>query len=124
MFNLKNTKTLSKRLYKSGFCRYFPSNLITINNNNSKNEKNIPREHSYIPAQNSYNCLQFNITHIVAAITQYTNGPAISSKKLDPVALFKRAKLTLSFNIHLEKLEKSSCTFFNAKTFIFLRRNT
>ena len=34
-FNLKNTKTLSRELYKSDFYRYIPSSLATVNNNNS-----------------------------------------------------------------------------------------
>ena len=34
-FNLKNTKKLSRELYKSDFYRYIPSSLATVNNNNS-----------------------------------------------------------------------------------------
>ena len=34
-FNLKNTKTLSRELYKSDFYRYIPNSLATVNNNNS-----------------------------------------------------------------------------------------
>ena len=96
---------MSKGLYKSDLCRYSPCSLITINNNNSKIEniyhvKKITFLHRTV-------LFLFNlVTHIVTAIAQYTNGPAISSKNLDPAALFKRAKLTLSLNIHLEKLEK------------------
>ena len=41
-FNLKNTKKLSRELYKSDFYRYIPSSLATVNNNNSNITINIP----------------------------------------------------------------------------------
>ena len=59
----KNTKTLSRELYKSDFYRYIPSSLATINNNNSNITIHIPREDSYTSLQNSYILNDFEVTH-------------------------------------------------------------
>ena len=87
-FNLKNTKKLSRELYKSDFYRYIPSSLATVNNNNNNIYINIPREDSYISLQNSYILVGFEVTHNVNANTQYANGEQISLVNLGPVALF------------------------------------
>ena len=102
-FNLKNTKTLSKELYKSDFYRYIPSSLTTVNNNNSNITIHIPREDSYISLQNSYILIDFEVTH--DDDTKYAIGDEISLVNLGPVALFSEAKLTTHSGKHLEKVE-------------------
>ena len=102
-FNLKNTKSLSRELYKSDFYRYIPSSLATVNNNNSNITINIPREDSYISLQNSYILIDFEVTH--DDDTKYINGNEISLVNLGPVALFSEAKLTSHSGKDLEKVE-------------------
>ena len=75
-FNLKNTKKLSRELYKSDFYRYIPSSLATVNNNNSNITINLPREDSYISLQNSYILIDFEVTH--DDDTKYVDGDEIS----------------------------------------------
>ena len=87
-FNLKNTKKLSRELYKSDFYRYIPSSLATVNNNNSNITINLHREDSYISLQNSYILINFEVTH--NDDTKYANGDAISLVNLGPVAFLVR----------------------------------
>ena len=91
-FNLKNTKKISRELYKSDFYRYIPSSLTTVNNNNSNITINIPREDSYISLQNSYILINFEVTRVDD--TKYVDGNEISLVNLGPVALFSEGKLT------------------------------
>ena len=103
MFNLKNTETLAKELYKSDFRRYSTSSLANINNNNSNIEINIPRENTYISLQTIYISLQFNVTPNVAANTQNAINNAISLGNLGLIALFSEAKLATTSNKRLQK---------------------
>ena len=102
-FNLKNTKTLSRELYKSDFYRYIPSSLATVNNNNSNITINIPREDSYISLQNSYILIDFEVTR--NDDTKYVDANEISLVNLGPVALFSEGKLTTHSGKHLENIE-------------------
>ena len=103
-FNLKNTKTLSRELYKSDFYRYIPNSLATVNNNNSNISIHIPREDTYISLQISYILIDFEVTH--DDNTRNIDGNEISLVNLGPIALFSEAKITTHSGKYLEKLEK------------------
>ena len=105
MFNIKKQQNIVKRILQIGNFRYSCSSYATINKNNSDFETNIPREVNYISLQNTYISLQFNVTHNVAANTQYANNNATFLLSLGPNALFSEAKFTTISNKHLENAE-------------------
>ena len=99
-FDLKNSKIISGELYKADFYRHFPTSLAAITNINN-NDKNIPREDSYISLQNSYILVDFEVTHNVYANTQYAQIKQVCLVNLGPFGPFSEVKLSTSSNKHL-----------------------
>ena len=94
---------MDKPIHKIDFIKYSPSNLATINNNNSNISIIFPREDAYICLQNSYISLEFEV--LKNDDTRYADGDQISLVNFGPVALFSEAKLTTSSGKHLEKVD-------------------
>ena len=94
---------MDKPIHNIDFIEYSPSNLATINNNNSNISIIFPREDAYICLQNSYISLEFEV--LKNDDTRYADGDQISLVNFGPVALFSEAKLTTSSGKHLEKVD-------------------
>ena len=101
MFNLCEKHEVDRRILKSDYIRFSPSEISTINTANSQIYINIPREDSVISLLNSYLDLNFDVVH-AATNNRYADNNNIRLVNLCPVALFNNYKLTTSSGKHLE----------------------
>ena len=63
MFKLSENNQINRRSLKCEFIRYIPSEVSTINTQNSQQYINIPRKGSVISLLNSYIELNFDVLH-------------------------------------------------------------
>ena len=104
MFELNEKYESNKNISKCVYIRYSPSEISTINTDNSQIYVNIPREGSGISFLNSY--LELNCD-VLQAATIYRYADNIDTKlvNLGSIALFNKHKLTTSSGKHLENIE-------------------
>ena len=106
MFKLNEMYEFNRRILKSDFIRYSPSEVSTINGANSPNSPiyiNIPRKASVNSLLNSYIDLNFDVVHD-ATDNRYADNKDLRSVNLGPTALFGNYKLTRSSGKHLEDI--------------------
>ena len=100
MFNLFEKYEIDRNILQCSFIRYSPSEISTINNANSQNYMNVPREDSVGSLLNSYLHLLFDELH-AASNDRYVDHNDISLVILGPIALFSKYNLTTSSRKHL-----------------------
>ena len=103
MFSLKSKYILEKPIHKNDFIKHSPSNLATVNNTDSNNSINLPREDAYISLQLSYISLEIEV--LKNKSKRNADGDEISLINFGPVPLFSEAKLVTSSGKHLEKVD-------------------
>ena len=94
---------MDKPIHQIDFIKYSPSNLATINNNNSNISIIFPRDDAYICLKSSYISIEFEV--LKNDDTRYTDGDQINLVNFGNVTLFSEAKLVTSSGKHLEKVD-------------------
>ena len=94
-------KQNDKRRLKCDYIQYSPSEISTINTDNSQIYINIPREASLISLLKSYLDLIFDVLH-AAANNKYVNADDIWLINLAAIALFSIFNLPTSSGKHLK----------------------
>ena len=104
MFKLNEKYEIERRILKSDYIRYSPSEISTINTPNAQIYINIPKEGSVISLLNSYIELNFDV---LKAATSNRNADTndIRLINMGPIALFSSYKLTNSSGKHLENID-------------------
>ena len=101
MFKLNEKHEVDRKILKSDYIRYSPSEISTINTANSQIYINIPREDSLSSLLNSYIDLNFDVVR-ADNNNRYIDGTEIRLVNLGPVALFSNYKLTTISGKNLE----------------------
>ena len=104
MFKLSEKYEINRDISKCDYIRYSPSEISTINTNNSQFYINIPREDSVISLLNRYLELNFDVLH-AGTNNRYVDGNDIRLVNLGPIALFSNYRLTTSSGKHLENID-------------------
>ena len=103
MFTLSEIKQIDRRILKSDFIRYSPSEVSTINTPNAQIFIIISREVSVITLLTSY--LELNFDELQAASrNRYVDKNDIRLVNLRTIAFFSNYKLTTSSGKHLEDI--------------------
>ena len=103
MFKLSENYEIDRRILKSNYIRYSPSEISTINTPNSQVYINIPREDSVISLLNSYLELNFDVLK-AATNDRYADTDNIRLTNLGAIALFSVYKLVTASSKHLEEI--------------------
>ena len=104
MFKLNEKYEFYRDILKCDLIRYSPSEISTINTNNSQIYINIPREDSVISLLSSYLELDFDVLH-AGTNNRYVDGNNIRLVNLGAIGLFSNYKLTTSSGKHLENID-------------------
>ena len=104
MYKIGGNYEINRDILKCDYIRYSPSEINTINTNNSQIYIIIPREDSVISLLNSYLELDFDVLH-AATNNRYVDGTDIRLVNLGLIALFSNYKLTTSSGKKLENID-------------------
>ena len=104
MFKLSERYQIDGRILECDYLRPSPSEISTINTDNSQMYFNIPREDSPISLLKSYLDLNFDVLH-AATNNRYVDADDIWLINLAAIALFSNFKLTTSSGKHLENID-------------------
>ena len=103
MFKLSENYEIDRRILKSNYVRYSPTEISTINTANSQVYINVPREDSVTSLLSSYIEVNFDVLH-AATNNRYIDANDIRLVNLGPIALFSNYKSTTSSGRHLEEI--------------------
>ena len=106
MFELNEKNDFNRNILKYDYIGYSPSEISTINTDNSQIYITISGEESVISLLNSYLGLNLDVVQ-AATNNRYVDGIDIRLVNIGPIALFNNYKLSTSSGKHLEDLAHS-----------------
>ena len=105
MFILSQKTAVDKTILKCDFIRYTPPLLNLVNGENNQIFKDIPGEESAISLKDSYNQLNFNVTHRAGVHARYADGDHIRLVSLGSVFFCNR--LSSSSGKEIEEIDNA-----------------
>ena len=93
----------ARNCLKLNYKKFYPHNLVALNNLNQTIDIRIPSLKSYICLRDAYICLEL-LVNKADGVTPYEDDNAVSLCNYGPLALFSEASLTTHNEKHLERV--------------------
>ena len=99
---------VDKPAVKCDSIRYTPSSLNLVNGEINQIFIDIPRKDSAISLKDNYLEIDFSVTHRVGAHARYVDKDHIRLVNLEPIAFFKKYRLTSSSGKEMEEFDNAN----------------